>query len=288
MTCSAKFHFSGAQGSAITQDANGEWHLPKIDLFESRRICPWDEATGRYNCIGSTYDNKRGFTDNADWKQLRITPRADIFVGGVRVGQYRPILRVPFHLSLTSPPDDPDWGNPGGSYTDHTEASGWWIKNGTGALNGDGAGGYATIRYTAPLRTAPIKNDAAFSWTLPMELEPDPCGDRDCAVTHMPMRGYDILLDPDLHHGSIGTSLKRVTFPAPGKTNVFTPPSADRTITIPAGLSPGRHKLVLISRQPMVDGQPCSAGHSCTTFDVPIADESTLQGPLLLYFSVID
>jgi len=232
---------------------------PKVDLFKSTRIPP----------------DKHGFTSNG-LKQLRIAAFGEVFRGTTKVARARAILRAPMRLGLTPEPADPEWQTGvTENYLVATEASGWWIKPAIA-----GAGGYATAKYVNLWPTRALSSAVATSWTLPLEFEPDPCVG-SCAVTRMPITGFKVLLDPDIHGGSWGTVLKDVTWGTP-KTEAFLVNSG---ITIPAGLAPGRHKLAVILRQPMKDGQPC--GGDCTgTFDVPAEDESTLHGVLMLYFNV--
>jgi hypothetical protein len=233
-----------------------------IDLFDSPRIC---------QC--ASY--KHGLT-SPGLKQIRLSAFSDIYVGGKKVDRMRAGLRVPINFDPQPRPVDPDWSNTVKNYTDDTESAGWFIK-----ASKDGAGGYATARYTQPIPTAARPGDG--SWTLPLEFEPDPCP-LNCAVARMPITGYEVRLDPDIHHDIPGQILAQESW-APTSGTVRRTPTVQWSY-----LAPGLHKLVVIVHQPMVDGQlvtKATKSYSLgSAFDVPTDDESTLQGALVLYFLV--
>jgi hypothetical protein len=233
-----------------------------FDLFDSPRIC---------QC--ASY--KHGLT-SPGLKQIRISAFSDIYVDGKKVDRMRAGLRVPINFDPQPSPVDADWSNMIRNYNDDTESAGWFIK-----LTRDGAGGYATARYTQPIPTAARSSDG--SWTLPLEFEPDPCPN-NCAVSRMPITGYEVRLDPDIHNGIEGETVAREMW-APTTGTVKRSPTVHWSY-----LAPGLHKLVVIVHQPMVDGRLTTKATKTqaagTPFDVPSVDESTLQGVLVLFFLV--
>jgi len=233
-----------------------------IDLFDSPRIC---------QC--ASY--KHGLT-SPGLKQIRLSAFSDVYVGGKKVNRMRAGLRVPINFDPQPRPVDPDWSNTVKNYTDDTESAGWFIK-----ASKDGAGGYATARYTQPIPTAARPQNG--TWTMPLEFEPDPCT-LNCAVARMPITGYEVRLDPDIHHDIPGEIVAQESW-APTTGTVRRSPTVRWSY-----LTPGLHKLVVIVHEPMVDGLPVTKASKTSSlgsaFDVPTVDESTLQGALVIYFLV--
>ena len=214
--CETTLHFDGRE--------LGETGGPLIDLHDSPRI----PRRAPY---------QHGFTTLGTSKQLRITAFGHIFVGGEKVMRSRAGLRVPFDLTTCIEEAGFDCAAPWQSYTDNTEAVGWF---GSGKRN---PGAYGTVRYGDAIPVDPFASED--TWRVPLVVVSDPCG--SCLVRNVPVIGYDLFIDPSFH-----------TAPAtPVVTREFEPRIAPlRTVERVSwsGLAPGLHRLVVIVRQPVTDG----------------------------------
>lgn len=212
-----------------------------VDLWDSPR-CP-----GTTPC---------GFADDG-LKQLRVMARQEVVntATGKTVDVMRAIIRAPFILDL------PDRTNTQNYYLSEIESSGWVLPV-----------GYADVAYVDRFPTQPF--DGTSAWTFRLKVEADFCS-RHCLMRQLPVEGYSVHIDPDVHAGSFGITIADVDWGDPGQKLTST-----QQITIPQevlqSLADGFHKLMLRVKQP-ADEAGCCTG----------AKNATNQGILVLPFQKV-